>query len=121
MPWDLCASSNDRGSSLTPSVCTGFCVHCTQLASSTPDVLTRHARSVLLQDDVENLGPWGPVLFVAAVAGCEMIPLFPTQPLSLAAGLLFGPVEVGCAAAPARPVAVRWVSPAQERSPSGMT
>lgn len=48
----------------------------------------------VLQEEVEALGSLGPLLFVATVAGCELIPLFPTQPLSLAAGLLFGPVEV---------------------------
>ena len=83
-------------------------MHCTQLTLSTPlAVSTQDHISAFLQDDIEKLGPWGPVLFVAAVAGCEMIPLFPTQPLSLAAGLLFGPVEVGCAAAPACPLVVR--------------
>lgn len=41
-------------------------------------------------DQVEALGPWGAVLFVATVAIAEMVPLFPTQPLSLAGGLLFG-------------------------------
>ncbi|EIE22112.1 hypothetical protein COCSUDRAFT_66464 [Coccomyxa subellipsoidea C-169] len=44
-------------------------------------------------DKVHELGPWGPALFVVTVVGCEMIPLFPTQPLALASGLLFGPVE----------------------------
>lgn len=37
------------------------------------------------------MGPYGPLLFVVAVASAELIPLFPTQPLSLASGLLFGP------------------------------
>ena len=36
----------------------------------------------------------GPLLFVLTMASAEMIPLFPTQPLSLASGLLFGPVQV---------------------------
>jgi uncharacterized membrane protein YdjX (TVP38/TMEM64 family) len=39
---------------------------------------------------VDSLGPLGPVVFVIAVALFECIPLFPTQPLSLASGLLFG-------------------------------
>lgn len=39
---------------------------------------------------IEGLGPWGPAAFVATVAIAESIPLFPTQPLSLASGLLFG-------------------------------
>jgi uncharacterized membrane protein YdjX (TVP38/TMEM64 family) len=39
---------------------------------------------------VESLGPFGPAAFALAVATCECIPLFPTQPLSLASGLLFG-------------------------------
>jgi len=42
---------------------------------------------------VEALGPYGPVLFVAAVAIAECVPLLPTQPLSLASGLLFGPTK----------------------------
>lgn len=42
---------------------------------------------------VESLGAAGPVLFVVVVMLCEMVPLFPTQPLSLASGLLFGPVQ----------------------------
>jgi uncharacterized membrane protein YdjX (TVP38/TMEM64 family) len=41
-------------------------------------------------EQVHALGPWGAVLFVATVALAEMVPLFPTQPLSLASGLLFG-------------------------------
>lgn len=43
------------------------------------------------QDQIEALGPYGPLLFVVTVMITEMIPLFPTQPLSLASGLLFGP------------------------------
>lgn len=37
------------------------------------------------------MGPYGPLLFVVTVVCAELIPLFPTQPLSLASGLLFGP------------------------------
>ena len=37
------------------------------------------------------MGPYGPLLFVVVVVCAELIPLFPTQPLSLASGLLFGP------------------------------
>jgi hypothetical protein len=55
---------------------------------------TQGWRSCIPQDKVHELGPWGPALFVVTVVGCEMIPLFPTQPLALASGLLFGPVEV---------------------------
>mmetsp|Transcript_18871 Transcript_18871/g.32260 ORF Transcript_18871/g.32260 Transcript_18871/m.32260 type:complete len:382 (+) Transcript_18871:79-1224(+) len=40
---------------------------------------------------VEGLGPAGAVVFVLVVTLFEMVPLFPTQPLSLASGLLFGP------------------------------
>lgn len=48
-----------------------------------------------MQDEVERLGPVkGPLLFIVTVGAAEMIPLFPTQPLSLASGLLFGPVQV---------------------------
>lgn len=43
---------------------------------------------------MEGLGPWGPVVFLLVVMICEMVPLFPTQPLSLASGLLFGAVNV---------------------------
>ena len=43
---------------------------------------------------MEGLGPWGPVVFLLVVMVCEMVPLFPTQPLSLASGLLFGAVNV---------------------------
>ncbi|KAL4551596.1 hypothetical protein Ndes2526B_g05870 [Nannochloris sp. 'desiccata'] len=39
---------------------------------------------------IEGLGPLGPVAFIATVAIAESIPLMPTQPLSLASGLLFG-------------------------------
>lgn len=46
------------------------------------------------QGGVEGLGPWGPVAFLLVVTLCEMVPLFPTQPLSLASGLLFGTVKV---------------------------
>lgn len=45
-------------------------------------------------EQVENLGPVvGPLIFTLTMAAAEMIPLFPTQPLSLASGLLFGPVQ----------------------------
>ncbi|GLI67441.1 hypothetical protein VaNZ11_011634 [Volvox africanus] len=43
-----------------------------------------------LLDQVEAMGPAGYLVFVAMVMLSEMIPLFPTQPLSLASGLLFG-------------------------------
>jgi uncharacterized membrane protein YdjX (TVP38/TMEM64 family) len=39
---------------------------------------------------IEGLGPLGPIAFIATVAIAESIPLMPTQPLSLASGLLFG-------------------------------
>lgn len=39
---------------------------------------------------VDQLGPLGPLAFTLVVTLCECIPLFPTQPLSLASGLLFG-------------------------------
>jgi uncharacterized membrane protein YdjX (TVP38/TMEM64 family) len=41
-------------------------------------------------DQVTALGIWGPVAFIATVMLCEMVPLFPTQPLALSSGLLFG-------------------------------
>lgn len=46
--------------------------------------------STFLQDTVQSLGPLGPAAFVASMALCECIPFFPTQPLSIGAGLLFG-------------------------------
>lgn len=46
--------------------------------------------TVILQDTVQSLGPLGPAAFVASMAICECIPFFPTQPLSIGAGLLFG-------------------------------
>lgn len=48
----------------------------------------------VLQDEVQALGQLGPLLFILTVLVAELIPLFPTQPLALSAGLLFGPVEV---------------------------
>ncbi len=42
------------------------------------------------QEQIQALGPWGGVLFVTTVTLAEMVPLLPTQPLSLASGLLFG-------------------------------
>lgn len=42
---------------------------------------------------LNSLGPWGPALFVATVMCAEMVPLLPTQPLSIASGLLFGPLQ----------------------------
>ena len=65
--------------------------------SAAADVHTRGvaACSSPLQEQVESLGPVvGPLIFVLTMASAEMIPLFPTQPLSLASGLLFGPVQV---------------------------
>eukprot|EP00879_Flechtneria_rotunda_P006165 GHRR01006482.1.p1 GENE.GHRR01006482.1~~GHRR01006482.1.p1 ORF type:complete len:247 (+),score=57.30 GHRR01006482.1:269-1009(+) len=44
-------------------------------------------------EHVQALGPWGGVLFVLTVMTAEMVPLFPTQPLTLASGLLFGPTK----------------------------
>ncbi|WIA33435.1 hypothetical protein OEZ86_006567 [Tetradesmus obliquus] len=44
-------------------------------------------------DQIAALGPWGAALFVVTVMTAEMVPLFPTQPLMLASGLLFGPVK----------------------------
>lgn len=39
---------------------------------------------------IEQLGPLGAAVYTVLVACFELIPLFPTQPLSLASGLLFG-------------------------------
>lgn len=49
----------------------------------------------LPQEQIEALGPWGGLLFVLTVMLAEMVPLFPTQPLSLASGILFGAQKVG--------------------------
>ena len=49
------------------------------------------ARLSCPQERLQEMGPYGPLLFVVTVACAELIPLFPTQPLSLASGLLFGP------------------------------
>lgn len=54
-----------------------------------------------MQDQVQQLGPWGPVAFIVAVICAEMIPLFPTQPLALSSGLLFGATEVSSQFPPA--------------------
>ena len=40
---------------------------------------------------VTEMGPAGYLVFVLLVMTLEMVPLLPTQPLSLASGLLFGP------------------------------
>eukprot|EP00798_Chlamydomonas_sp_ICE-L_P026422 gene26422-17521_t len=43
---------------------------------------------------LEALGPAGPLLLIVAIIITELVPLFPTQPLSITSGLLFGPVKV---------------------------
>lgn len=43
-----------------------------------------------VQAAVQALGPWGPVAFVTTISLVECIPLFPTQPFTIGAGLLFG-------------------------------
>ena len=45
---------------------------------------------------MQAVGPLGPGLFVLAVTTAELIPLFPTQPLALTAGLLFGTFKARC-------------------------
>lgn len=45
---------------------------------------------MLLQEALQALGPLGPAAFVVTIGICECIPFFPTQPLSICAGLLFG-------------------------------
>ena len=39
---------------------------------------------------VADSGQWAPVTFLCATMFAEMVPMLPTQPISLAAGLLFG-------------------------------
>ena len=39
---------------------------------------------------VADSGQWAPVAFLCATMFAELVPLLPTQPISLAAGLLFG-------------------------------
>lgn len=46
-----------------------------------------------LVDNIEALGPLGPLLLIACIVITELVPLFPTQPLSITSGLLFGPIE----------------------------
>jgi uncharacterized membrane protein YdjX (TVP38/TMEM64 family) len=46
-------------------------------------------------DQVAALGMWAPVAFITAVMCAEMVPFFPTQPLALSSGLLFG-AKWGC-------------------------
>ena len=57
-------------------------------------IQTRLTLQMLMQTEIEAVGPWGPVIFVVSVAAGEMIPLLPTQPLAIAGGLLFGAVRV---------------------------
>lgn len=45
----------------------------------------------LILRTTDALGPLGGVFFLLSVVFCECIPLFPTTPLSLASGILFGP------------------------------
>lgn len=45
----------------------------------------------LILKTTDALGPLGGAFFVLSVVLCECIPLFPTTPLSLASGILFGP------------------------------
>jgi hypothetical protein len=45
-----------------------------QAAEAAPDGFLE-----LLIKTIDALGPWGPAAFVATVAVCECIPLFPTQ------------------------------------------
>ncbi|KAK9825428.1 hypothetical protein WJX81_005382 [Elliptochloris bilobata] len=52
---------------------------------------TASAGVLAFLERLQEMGPYGPLLFVVTVAFAELIPLFPTQPLSLASGLLFGP------------------------------
>ena len=46
--------------------------------------------AIALQEALQALGPLGPAAFVVTIGICECIPFFPTQPLSICAGLLFG-------------------------------
>jgi uncharacterized membrane protein YdjX (TVP38/TMEM64 family) len=43
-----------------------------------------------LQEGVQSLGPLGPIAFIATISLVECIPLFPTQPFTIGAGILFG-------------------------------
>ncbi len=69
--------------------CSPTCAPCPAASRSCRYVRLRVCAS--LQERIQDLGPYVPLLFVAVVAGAELIPLFPTQPLTLASGLLFGP------------------------------
>lgn len=46
----------------------------------------------VVQSSVDGAGAWGPLLFGAGYAA-SVVSLLPAAPLTLAAGLLFGPVE----------------------------
>jgi uncharacterized membrane protein YdjX (TVP38/TMEM64 family) len=47
-------------------------------------------RRCTMQDSLRSLGPLGPLALVATISIFECVPFFPTQPLALASGLLFG-------------------------------
>lgn len=58
-----------------------------ELSAANADALTA------LFSFVTDIGPAGYLVFVVLVMTLEMVPLLPTQPLSLASGLLFGPFK----------------------------
>jgi sulfoquinovosyltransferase len=55
--------------------------------------LAGHTWLASVQAGVQASGPFGPAIFASAIALASMLPLVPTQPLFIAAGLLFGTCE----------------------------
>lgn len=43
-----------------------------------------------MQDSIRSLGPLAPAIFTASVSLAECVPFLPTQPVTIAAGILFG-------------------------------
>lgn len=93
-PWSKlqCRESASRIAKVLDSK---FVLHTLRQTVSSLPQSSMNLQNTFVQEQVESLGPVvGPLLFVLTMASAEMIPLFPTQPLSLASGLLFGPVQV---------------------------
>ena len=120
----LVAQSADAAEALPLDIFAAFLVRLWRASRSCEQQCHRGASSsgadwlsACAQAKVQALGPWGPGLFILTVLCCEMIPLFPTQPLALSSGLLFGPYEVmGTLPQPARTHAYHACAPSAESS-----
>mmetsp|Transcript_35354 Transcript_35354/g.100086 ORF Transcript_35354/g.100086 Transcript_35354/m.100086 type:complete len:310 (+) Transcript_35354:789-1718(+) len=95
-PTALSPSLDQTG--LSTALCATYVVAAASLLLYAPDAMA--SEGVMPLDlflrfigEVEALGSLGGLFFVMTVIVAEMIPLFPTQPLSLSAGLLFGPLK----------------------------